>query len=125
MLVRSNPAHPANRTPGATRNSLASVVHEMLAGDPPYTGPTAQTIVAKRFREPDPHLSTLGAVPPAIEAAIPQRWRKPADCYQTASQFVRAVAHATVGGTADSPAARTSVSSEAEVRALRIIAGCW
>ncbi len=40
--------------------SLASVLYEMLAGEPPYTGPTAQAIIAKRLSEPIPHLSTLG-----------------------------------------------------------------
>jgi len=31
--------------------SLAAVVYEMLAGEPPYTGPTAQAIVAKVITE--------------------------------------------------------------------------
>src|SRR5437773_11439584 len=50
--------------------SLASVLYEMLGGEPPYTGPTAQAIVAKRLTEPIPHLSTVRQVPPAVEAAV-------------------------------------------------------
>ena len=32
--------------------SLASVLYEMLVGEPPFTGPTAQAIVARRLAEP-------------------------------------------------------------------------
>src|SRR5262249_51300941 len=34
--------------------SLGAVFYEMLAGEPPYTGPTAQAIVMKPFTEPVP-----------------------------------------------------------------------
>src|SRR5207247_328820 len=39
--------------------SLGCVLYEMLAGEPPYTGPTAPAIIAKRFSEPIPHVRTL------------------------------------------------------------------
>ena len=42
--------------------SLACVVYEMLAGEPPYAGPTAQSILAKRLTEPIPHLRALRAL---------------------------------------------------------------
>jgi len=32
--------------------SLAGVLYEMLAGEPPFTGPTAQAVVARRLAEP-------------------------------------------------------------------------
>ena len=32
--------------------SLGCVVYEMLAGEPPYTGPTVHVIIAKRFTDP-------------------------------------------------------------------------
>jgi TolB-like protein/tetratricopeptide (TPR) repeat protein len=73
--------------------SLACVVYEMLAGEPPYTGPTAQAIIAKRFSEPVPHLSTVRAVPAAVEAAVTRALaRAPADRFATAGEFAAALA---------------------------------
>jgi serine/threonine-protein kinase len=34
--------------------SLGCVLYEMLVGEPPYTGPTAQAIITKRFTDPVP-----------------------------------------------------------------------
>ena len=45
--------------------SLASVLYEMLAGEPPYTGPTAQAIMAKRLSEPAPSVRALRPTVPA------------------------------------------------------------
>ena len=69
--------------------SLGSVLYELLAGEPPYTGPTAQAIIAKRLSEPVPHVSTLReTVPPTVEAAINKALAKaPADRFTTATQL--------------------------------------
>src|SRR5437899_5775992 len=73
--------------------SLASVLYEMLAGEPPYSGPTAQAIIAKRFSEPIPHLRTMREVPEAIEQAVTKALAKAsADRYVTTDQFVAALA---------------------------------
>src|SRR5207249_5608087 len=72
--------------------SLACVLYEMLAGEPPYTGPTAQAIIAKRLTEPIPHLGTVRRVSPAVEAAVTKALAKtPADRFATAGAFVRAL----------------------------------
>lgn len=72
--------------------SLASVLYEMLAGEPPYTGPTAQAIIAKRFAEPVPHLSTVRRVTPSVAAAITKALAKaPADRFVTAGAFAAAL----------------------------------
>jgi Tol biopolymer transport system component len=68
--------------------SLACVVYEMLAGEPPYTGATAQAIIAKRFSEPIPRLSTLRAVPAGVEAAVTRGLAKsPADRFSSVGAF--------------------------------------
>jgi len=72
--------------------SLACVLYEMLAGEPPYTGPTAQAVIAKRLTEPIPHLGTVRRVPPALEAAVTKALSKaPADRFVTADAFVAAL----------------------------------
>src|SRR6266702_5132133 len=72
--------------------SLASVLYEMLAGEPPYTGPTAQAIIAKRLSEPIPRLRTIRQVPAAVEAAVTQDLAKAsADRFATAGAFVAAL----------------------------------
>jgi tetratricopeptide (TPR) repeat protein len=73
--------------------SLGCVLYEMLAGEPPYTGPTAQAIIAKRFSEPIPHVRTVRAgVPEAIEHALNKALaRAPADRYAKAAEFTEAI----------------------------------
>ena len=79
--------------------SLGCVLYEMLAGEPPYTGPTAQAIMAKRLAEPVPRLSTLRSVPAPIEQAVTKALaRCPADRFGTAADFARALE---AGGRAD------------------------
>jgi serine/threonine protein kinase/Flp pilus assembly protein TadD len=51
--------------------SLACVLFEMLAGERPFTGPTAQAILAKRFTEAPRHIRELrGSVPENVERAL-------------------------------------------------------
>jgi hypothetical protein len=59
------------------------VLYEMLAGEAPYTGPSAQAIVAKRLREPVPHVRTVRETVPASVEAAPERVlaKAPADRY--------------------------------------------
>src|SRR5262245_19868433 len=76
--------------------SLGCVLYEMLAGEPPYTGPTPQAIVAKRLSEPLPRLRTVRNVPEALERAIQTSLaRNPADRFTTARDFGRTLAEAT------------------------------
>jgi TolB-like protein/Tfp pilus assembly protein PilF len=65
----------------------------MLAGEPPYTGPTAQAVLAKKLSEPTPRVSVIRErVPATVEAAIDQALAKaPADRLGTASAFVEAL----------------------------------
>ena len=72
--------------------SLACVLYEMLAGEPPYTGRTAQAIIAKRLSEPVPHLGTVRAVPRSLELAVTRALAKaPADRFPSVAAFLQAL----------------------------------
>jgi serine/threonine-protein kinase len=78
--------------------SLACVMYEMLAGDPPFTGPTAPAIIARQMVDPVPSLRTVRpTVPEELERAIEKALAKvPADRYETAGAFVEAAGAAQV-----------------------------
>ena len=72
--------------------ALGTVLYEMLAGEPPYTGPTPQAILAKRLTEPLPHIRTVRDVPPWVEDAVTRALaRAPADRFATAAEFAAAL----------------------------------
>jgi serine/threonine-protein kinase len=111
--------------------SLACVVYEMLAGEPPYTGPTAQAIMAKRLGEPVPHLGTMRQVAPAVEDVVARALaRAPADRYPTVSQFAHALASASVSGASAGSAPlprsrRLRWASLAALALLTLLGGWW
>ena len=79
--------------------ALGCVLYEMLAGEPPFTGPTAQAIIAKRLAEPPPRVSVVrDAVPASVDAALTRALaRVPADRFGTAAQFAQALTAAAGG----------------------------
>jgi TolB-like protein len=87
--------------------SLGCVLYEMLAGEPPYTGPTPQAIVARRLTEPPPRLRTIRDAPESLEQAIHRALaRNAADRFATARDFARAItAETTAPGPGVSPRA--------------------
>jgi eukaryotic-like serine/threonine-protein kinase len=88
--------------------ALGCVLYEMLAGEPPFNGPTLQSIAVKHLAVPAPAVRTLRpAVLPAMEAVIARALAKsPADRYQTTGALIRELDAATTGGVARSPALR-------------------
>jgi serine/threonine-protein kinase len=75
--------------------SLGCVLYEMLAGEPPYTGPSPQAVVARRLTEPPPPLRTVRELPEALEQAVYKALaRSPADRFATGRDFVRAITEA-------------------------------
>jgi serine/threonine-protein kinase len=73
--------------------SLGVVLYEMLAGESPHTGPTAQAIMARRLSELAPSVTRLRpAVPDSIDAALRRALAPvPADRFARAIDFCRAL----------------------------------
>jgi eukaryotic-like serine/threonine-protein kinase len=73
--------------------AVGCVLYEMLAGEPPFTGPTVQAILAKRFSAPIPSVrSARERVPERTDQAINRALaRAPADRFATAADFARAL----------------------------------
>ncbi len=98
--------------------SFGAALYEMLAGEPPYTGATAQQIIVKRFTDPVP---SVRSARPSVSEAVDQAIRKAlapvaADRYASAAEFAAALrgdgqardpAPPAVVGTAQSPARST------------------
>ena len=76
--------------------ALGCVLYEMLAGEPPFTGPTPQAVIGRRFVEPPPSVRRLRPmVPVAVEEAVTQALaREPADRFPTAAEFAETLARA-------------------------------
>ncbi|MBI2402194.1 MAG: protein kinase [Gemmatimonadetes bacterium] len=79
--------------------ALGCVLYEMLAGEPPYTGPTTQAIIAKVLTEqPRPLRALRSTVPLLVEAAVQKALQKlPADRFATAADFAEALTKPTAG----------------------------
>src|SRR6059036_1113019 len=73
--------------------SLACVVYEMLVGEPPFTGPTAQAVIARHSLDMvSPPSIVRSTIPDAVEGAILRALSKvPADRYSTTALFAEAL----------------------------------
>jgi serine/threonine protein kinase/Tfp pilus assembly protein PilF len=73
--------------------SLGCVLYEMLAGEPPYTAPNAQALLAKRLVDPVPSVRRLrGTVPANVDQALVKALAKaPADRFASVVAFAEAL----------------------------------
>jgi serine/threonine-protein kinase len=71
--------------------SLACVTYEMLIGEPPFTGPNPQTVMARQLKAPPPSLRVVRPdVSEKTERAIHRALaKKPKDRPRTAGEFVQ------------------------------------
>jgi eukaryotic-like serine/threonine-protein kinase len=73
--------------------SLGIVLYEMLAGEPPFTAPSPQAMIARRLIEtPRPLREVRETVPEGVAQAVARALAKaPADRFATAAEFARAL----------------------------------
>ncbi len=73
--------------------ALGAVTYEMLAGEPPFTGPTVQAVVARLLSDTPRSISAQRkAVPVHVEAAVMRALEKlPADRFAQAAAFATAL----------------------------------
>ncbi|PYP40019.1 MAG: hypothetical protein DMD43_09480, partial [Gemmatimonadetes bacterium] len=116
--------------------ALGCVLYELLAGEPPFTGPTAQSIIARALTEtPRPLSGVREAVTPSLQAAVTKALaRTPADRFSTAAEFAKALGStsgevAVTGAvTAATPAVPPRASSRAKwliPAAVVVLAGAF
>ena len=74
--------------------ALASVLFEMLVGEPPFTGKSAHAVMKRRLSRPAPSLlAARPATPPALAAVVDKGLAvEPAQRWATAAEFARACA---------------------------------
>jgi eukaryotic-like serine/threonine-protein kinase len=92
--------------------SLACVLYEMLVGEPPFTGPTSQIVMTRRFTEvPRLLRATRPAVSESLERGVATALsRMPADRFATMTDFAAAI---------ESPVSSEMPASRQQVRRRR------
>ena len=97
---------------------LGCVLFEMLAGEPPFTGATPQSVIAKRFAGPAPSVAVLRDIPAWLDALVARALsRSPADRFTTATAFAKAIAAA---ATASGPSSEARTVAMAGGRDLSV-----
>ncbi len=98
--------------PASDIYALACVLYEMLIGEPPYPGSTAQAVLGRIIQGIPVSATTIRrSVPPHVDAAIRKALEKlPADRFSSAQDFAKALADPSFryGATADSVAMAAS-----------------
>ena len=95
--------------------SLGCVLYEMLVGEQPFTGPTVQSVIAKRFVQTPAEVTALrdGIRRPVARAVQRALARTPIDRYDTAAEFAAALQQADA-----TPEASRSAAPERSIAVL-------
>jgi serine/threonine-protein kinase len=93
--------------------ALGCVLYEMMAGEPPFQGPTPQAILARVLTEsPRPLHVVRSGLPAGLEEVIHRATaRVPADRFQSVGEFRDAVGNLSASGTLRAPSRRRSRKS--------------
>jgi eukaryotic-like serine/threonine-protein kinase len=104
--------------------SLGTVLYEMLAGEPPFTGATAQSIIAKRLSGEVPRLHhARPSVPEGLEHAVTRALAPvAADRFASAAEFARALQAAPVSAAG---AEQTRVRRRLPLAAMALLIGLF
>ena len=107
--------------------SLGSVLYEMLTGNPPHVGSSAQQIIMKIVTDTARPVTELRkSVPPNVAAATARALEKlPADRFASAREFAEALAnpgfsHGTLAVTAGMPADRPALRRDPRLLGLAV-----
>jgi Tol biopolymer transport system component len=114
--------------------SLGTVLYEMLTGDPPHTGSSAQQIIMKIVTEDAPPVTRhRRSVPPNVAAATAKAVEKlPADRFETADAFAQALGNPgftvmtlTAGHPSTGPRAHALTAALAALAVVLAVALAW
>jgi TolB-like protein/tRNA A-37 threonylcarbamoyl transferase component Bud32 len=103
--------------------ALGCVVYEMLAGEPPFTGPTPQAVLAQRLTGPAPPLRSLRAdIPEPVAAAVARALAQdPVDRFSAATGFATSLAAAMDQTGATAAATVPAVSGATSDRSIAVL----
>ena len=110
--------------------SLGAVLYEMLAGEPPFSGPSAQAVIAKLITERPTRLRTVrDTVPEGVDAAVARALAKvPADRFSSAAAFggaLRSPTSAEVSQSTPRSGSRWRVLAVVGILAALAATGVW